>query len=148
MITVLIYFAEWIVDFEKNDFKVRGSLRENWSSIGQSWSWTPQSSPHLQIQNHTGWSCRWYLEWVLFRWKLPLDLRTNPFLVKSVLDLKAVKLYKGDIDAECTVTLDDEVMLDLASGKLSAKDALEQDKVDVDGNLEIVKELTPFISEL
>jgi hypothetical protein len=75
-------------------------------------------------------------------------LRTNPFLVKSVLDLKAVKLYKGDIDAECTVTLDDEVMLDLASGKLSAKDALEQDKVDVDGNLEIVKELTPFISEL
>lgn len=133
----------------KNGSKVRGNLWKSWGSFGKDWQGASQSPPRLQIQNHRWWSCRWNLEWVFpIFWKHLNNWEQFPSPKISVLDLKECKLFKGDLDAECTVTLSDDVMLEIGSGKLSAKEALEQDKVDVDGNLEIVKELTPYISEL
>lgn len=65
-----------------------------------------------------------------------------------VLDLKAVKLYVGDVAAECTLTVSDDDFALIGSGALPAKDALAQDKLDIDGELELALKLTPFISSL
>lgn len=61
-----------------------------------------------------------------------------------------MKFYKaeGDVDAECTVTMTDEVLFDIGNGKLDPEEALKTDKMDVDGNIEIVKELKPYVHEL
>ncbi|XP_055698513.1 sterol carrier protein 2-like [Phlebotomus papatasi] len=66
-----------------------------------------------------------------------------------VLDLKNVKVFEGDSpDVECSVTVSDEDFFAMGSGTLSTKDALAQDKIDVDGNLELVGKLAPFVSSL
>jgi ubiquinone biosynthesis protein UbiJ len=65
-----------------------------------------------------------------------------------VLDLKAVKVYVGDDAAECTLTVEDSDMVELGTGKLSAKDALAADKLDIDGDLELAMKLVPFVSSL
>uniref|UniRef100_A0A1L8DZ90 Putative sterol carrier protein 2 n=1 Tax=Nyssomyia neivai TaxID=330878 RepID=A0A1L8DZ90_9DIPT len=66
-----------------------------------------------------------------------------------VLDLKNVKLYVGDSpDVECTITVSDDDMYALGTGGLTAKDALAQDKLDVDGNIELALKLQPFVSSL
>lgn len=67
----------------------------------------------------------------------------------TVLDLKNVKLFEGDDpNVECTVTMEDDIMLAIGTGTLSAKDAMAQDKLDVDGNVELVFKLAPFVSSL
>ncbi|GAB0096511.1 sterol carrier protein-2 [Sergentomyia squamirostris] len=66
-----------------------------------------------------------------------------------VLDLKNVKLFEGDSpDVECTVTVSDEDFFAMGSGTLTAKDAMAQDKLDVDGNIELVFKLAPFVSSI
>jgi ubiquinone biosynthesis protein UbiJ len=65
-----------------------------------------------------------------------------------VLDLKEVKVYAADEPAECTLTAEDSVMVELGTGKLTAKDALAQDKLDIDGDLELAMKLVPFVSSL
>lgn len=51
-------------------------------------------------------------------------------------------------DVECTLTVDDEDMFALGTGALNTKDALAQDKLDIDGNLELALKLAPFVSSL
>lgn len=73
----------------------------------------------------------------------------NYFPLKfAVLDLKEVKIYKGDAPAECTLIISDDIMCDIGCGKIDAKQALKEDKFEVEGNLEIVSLLSPYISEL
>jgi ubiquinone biosynthesis protein UbiJ len=68
--------------------------------------------------------------------------------VPIVLDLKAVALTEGDSEAECTLIVSDDVMVQLGTGQLAAKDALAQDKIDIDGHLELIYLLEPFIASL
>jgi putative sterol carrier protein len=65
-----------------------------------------------------------------------------------VLDLKNVKVYAGDDPAECTLTCEDSVMTALGSGTLKAQEALAQDKLDIDGQLDLVMLLSPYVSSL
>jgi SCP-2 sterol transfer family len=67
---------------------------------------------------------------------------------QTVMDLKNVKVYVGDAPAECTLTCEDSVMTALGSGKMTAKDALAQDKLDIDGQLDLVMLLSPYVSSL
>lgn len=69
------------------------------------------------------------------------------FLFK-VLDLVNVKVYVGDDAAECTLTVEDEVMVALGSGKLTTAEALAQDKLDIDGDLALATLLAPFVQSL
>ncbi|XP_059610850.1 non-specific lipid-transfer protein-like 1 isoform X1 [Phlebotomus argentipes] len=67
----------------------------------------------------------------------------------SVLDLKNVKLFPGDSpDVECTLTMSDDDFYAMGTGSLPAKDALAQDKLDVDGDIELALKLSPFVSSL
>lgn len=66
-----------------------------------------------------------------------------------MLDLKNVKLFEGDDpNVECTLTLEDSVLAALGDGSLKAKDAMAQDKMDVDGNVELVFALEPYVSSI
>lgn len=66
-----------------------------------------------------------------------------------VLDLKADKLYVGDdANAECTLTMDDEVMVSLGNGSLTTQDAVSQGKLSIDGSLDLALKLSPFVSSL
>ncbi|XP_052866404.1 non-specific lipid-transfer protein-like 1 [Anopheles cruzii] len=65
-----------------------------------------------------------------------------------VLDLKACKLTEGEGTAEATLTLDDEIMFALGTGAMPAKEALAQDKLDVEGQVELIFLLEPFIASL
>uniref|UniRef100_A0A1B0C8M9 SCP2 domain-containing protein n=1 Tax=Lutzomyia longipalpis TaxID=7200 RepID=A0A1B0C8M9_LUTLO len=51
-------------------------------------------------------------------------------------------------DVECTITVSDDDMYALGTGGLTAKDALAQDRLDVDGNIELALKLQPFVSSL
>lgn len=66
----------------------------------------------------------------------------------TVLDLVNVKVYVGDDAAECTLTVDDEVMVALGTGKLTTTEALAQDKLDIDGDLALATKLAPFVQSL
>lgn len=64
-----------------------------------------------------------------------------------ILDLKQVKLYESQTaDAECTLKLKESVMIDICDGKLDSMKALNDDLIDVDGNLELLYLLKPFLS--
>ncbi|XP_059610851.1 non-specific lipid-transfer protein-like 1 isoform X2 [Phlebotomus argentipes] len=66
-----------------------------------------------------------------------------------ILDLKNVKLFPGDSpDVECTLTMSDDDFYAMGTGSLPAKDALAQDKLDVDGDIELALKLSPFVSSL
>lgn len=66
----------------------------------------------------------------------------------SVLDLKNIKLTVGDGAADCTLTVSDADMVLLGNGGLSPKEAIAQDRLDIDGQLECAMLLVPFISSL
>ncbi|CAO1321646.1 unnamed protein product [Diamesa hyperborea] len=65
-----------------------------------------------------------------------------------MLDLKSVKLYAGDDSAECTLVLSDETMFQIGTGAIDAKKALNDDLIDIEGNMELIHLLAPFISSL
>lgn len=65
-----------------------------------------------------------------------------------MLDLKNVKLYEADEAADCTLTCDDDTFADMINKKLEPKTAVEQDKLDIDGELALALKLVPYISEL
>lgn len=65
-----------------------------------------------------------------------------------VLDLKNLTLVAGDGNAEVTVIIEDEVLGQIGSKQLSANDAISQGKVDVEGQVELVLALEPFIAGL
>lgn len=65
-----------------------------------------------------------------------------------VLDLKNLALTAGDGSAEVTIIIENDVLGQIASKQLSASDAIAQGKVDVEGQVELVLALEPFIAEL
>lgn len=65
-----------------------------------------------------------------------------------MLDLKAIKLYVGDDAAECTLIVEDEVMFALGTAALTTQDALAQNKLVIEGNLDLALKLAPFVSSL
>lgn len=66
-----------------------------------------------------------------------------------VLDLTKRVLTQGDGSANVTLQVEDDVMLALGSKKMTATDALSQDKVVIlEGQAELVLALEPFIAEL
>lgn len=71
-------------------------------------------------------------------------------VVKSwILDLKNVKLYESATDeGECTLKLKEATMVAICSGQLDSTKALNDDLIEVDGNLELLQLLKPFISTL
>ncbi|XP_058467750.1 SCP2 sterol-binding domain-containing protein 1-like [Malaya genurostris] len=70
-------------------------------------------------------------------------------VVKSwILDLKNVKVYESSAEAEATLTMDDEIMFSIGTGALPAKEAMAQDKMEVDGQVELIFLLEPFIASL
>ncbi|EAA08376.4 peroxisomal multifunctional enzyme type 2-like [Anopheles arabiensis] len=76
-------------------------------------------------------------------------IQQNGTVVKTwVLDLKAVKLTEGDGPAEATLTMEDDIMFALGTGAMPAKEALAQDKLDVEGQVELIFLLEPFIASL
>lgn len=77
-----------------------------------------------------------------------IQVKNSNNLFSLVLDLVNVKVYVGDDAAECTLTVDDEVMVALGSGKLTTAEALAQDKLDIDGDLALATKLAPFVQSL
>lgn len=66
-----------------------------------------------------------------------------------VLDLKNIKLFEGnDANVECTLTVEDEDMFSLGEGTLGTQEALAQEKLAIDGNIELALKLAPFVSSL
>lgn len=81
----------------------------------------------------------------IFKFKI----KQGDAVVKTVmLDLRAVKLYEGDDDAECTITIDDQLLADILNKKQDAMEALNKDLIEVDGNLELLYVLKDQISSL
>lgn len=71
------------------------------------------------------------------------------FLSIAVLDLKNVKVFTGeDPNVEATLIIEDEDMFGLGSGTIPVKDLLAQDRLDVDGDMEVALKLAPFIQSL
>lgn len=65
------------------------------------------------------------------------------------MDLKEVKLYEGDdANAECTLIVEDEDMFALGSGALNTQSALAQNKLDIQGQIELALKLEPYVSSL
>lgn len=71
----------------------------------------------------------------------------NGFIL-TVLDLLTDKVYVGDDDAECTITVDDETMVALGDGKITTVEALNQNKIQIDGDLSLALKLGPFVTSL
>jgi SCP-2 sterol transfer family len=65
-----------------------------------------------------------------------------------ILDLKAVKLYEGTTDGEITLKMNQSTMISICTGALDSTAALNQDLIDVDGNLELLQLLKPFLGSL
>lgn len=68
-----------------------------------------------------------------------LRIKQNDEVVKvMMLDLVSVKFYEGDDAAECTITLDDQLLADIVNKKADALEALNKDLIEADGNLELL----------
>ena len=62
--------------------------------------------------------------------------------------MKTIKVFESDADAEVTLTLTDADMAAIGNGTLNAKAALNDDKIDVDGEINLVLLLEPFLSTM
>lgn len=65
-----------------------------------------------------------------------------------ILDLKEVKIYESNIEAECTLKMKDSTMFDICTGAMDSTKALNDELIDVEGNLELILLLKPFITSL
>lgn len=70
------------------------------------------------------------------------------FVIYIVLDLLNVKVYIGDDAAECTITVDDETMVALGEGKMTTVEAVNQGKIQIDGDMSLALKLGPFVTSL
>lgn len=55
-----------------------------------------------------------------------------------MLDSVNIKFYEGDEEAECTITLEDDLLADIVAKKVSAVEALKEEKIAAEGNLELL----------
>lgn len=62
-----------------------------------------------------------------------------------ILDLKNLKLYVGNDDAECSVKIKDSSIMDICEKKVDAVEALNDGLIEVKGNFELVFLLKPFV---
>lgn len=65
-----------------------------------------------------------------------------------MLDLVNVKIYSGDGTADVTLKMEDQTMIGMTSGTLDATKAMNEDKIEVEGNYELVLALKPYLSSL
>jgi len=66
------------------------------------------------------------------------------------VDLKTSSVYQGPPQsgkADCTLTLDDENMVQIASGKLNPQAAFIQGKLKVAGNIMLTQKLSTLLKE-
>lgn len=85
---------------------------------------------------------------VLHTYKFVLTDEAGKVTKNWMLDLKVVKIYVGNEEAECTLTLKESTLISIITGELDSTKALNDDLVDVDGNLELIHLLKPFISSV
>jgi putative sterol carrier protein len=85
---------------------------------------------------------------VLHTYKFILTDDAGTVVRTWILDLKNVKVYQGTDAAECTLTMKDSVFFQICTGALDSTKALNDDLIDVDGNLELITLLKPFITSL
>lgn len=69
-------------------------------------------------------------------------------LTTFVLDLKNFKLTKGDGEAEATLTVDVETLLELVSLKTKVEDAISSGKLNITGAKELALKMAPFLKQL
>lgn len=72
----------------------------------------------------------------------------HKLIFKSVVDLKNLKYQVGEHPAECTITLDHELMVKLGTGTMKAAEALSKDLIQIDGQVELALALEIFIAQL
>lgn len=88
-----------------------------------------------------------HYKWINWNWHERLWNFSRICLL--VLDLKNLKVFAGDDpNAECTLIIDDEDLFNIGNGTLGAQEALAQNKLDIEGNIELALKLVPFISSL
>lgn len=63
-----------------------------------------------------------------------------------ILDLKDVKIYEGTTETEITLKMNKSTIISIVTGQLDSTAALNQDLIDVEGNLELLYLLKPYIS--
>ncbi|XP_063704149.1 uncharacterized protein LOC134833672 [Culicoides brevitarsis] len=64
------------------------------------------------------------------------------------VDLKNLKFAVGEQAADCTITLDHEIMVKVGTGAMKASEALSKDLVQIDGQVELAMALEQFISQM
>lgn len=72
-------------------------------------------------------------------------------LTTWILDLKDVKIFKcetGETEAEVTLKMKESLIIDIVAGKIDSTEALNKELIDVEGNLELIFLLKPFISSV
>lgn len=70
-------------------------------------------------------------------------------VVKTMmLDLVELTLYEGDVEAECTIKIEDQLLADILDKRTDALDALKNNLIEVDGNLELLAVLREQIAFL
>eukprot|EP01057_Protomagalhaensia_wolfi_P004812 Protomagalhaensia_wolfi_Nauph_80__4811@NODE_5014_length_461_cov_4_663507_g4080_i0_p1_GENE_NODE_5014_length_461_cov_4_663507_g4080_i0NODE_5014_length_461_cov_4_663507_g4080_i0_p1_ORF_typecomplete_len124_score26_63SCP2/PF02036_17/4_8e28Alkyl_sulf_C/PF14864_6/4_3e10_NODE_5014_length_461_cov_4_663507_g4080_i026373 len=81
----------------------------------------------------------------IFQYNITKDGTTTVWTV----DLKQPKVYEGKPNgkADCTLTLADEDMARIASGKLNPQQAFIQGKLKVAGNIMLTQKLSQLIKE-
>jgi SCP-2 sterol transfer family len=84
----------------------------------------------------------------VFKFVLTDGTLTGPTKVTWMLDLITVKLYEGNGDADITLKMADKTIIDILGGVLDSTKALNDDLIDVDGNLELITVLKPYISSV
>lgn len=62
--------------------------------------------------------------------------------------MKNVKVTEGEGAAEVTLILSDADMAGIGNGTLNAKQALNEDKIDVEGDVNLVMLLEPFLATM
>lgn len=85
---------------------------------------------------------------VLHVFKLIITDDDGGALKTWVLDLVQVKLYEGDDDAEVTLKLKQSTIVDIIEGRLDSTEALNKDMIEVEGNVELIQLLKPFLSSV
>lgn len=86
---------------------------------------------------------------VLHVFKFVITDDSGAVLKTWILDLVQVKLYESETDsAEITLKMKDSTMVDICSGKLDSMEAMNADLIDIEGNMELVFVLKPFITEI
>lgn len=71
----------------------------------------------------------------VFKMKITKDGKVVKIMM---LDAVTLKFYEGDVDAECTITLDDDLLADIVAKKCSAIEALKEGNILAEGDLSLL----------